>query len=251
MSGRLAGRKALITGGTSGIGRDAVQRFVREGATVVYTGRNEDGANETLAGVDDRDRAHFVHQDVSREADWQSVAAVVRERFGQLDVLVNNAGAFWVKFIQDMTLDDFQSMWRINVNGTFLGIKYGVDLMAGAGGSIVNVSSLSGLVTHPMCAGYCATKAAIVMLTRGASLEYRGEPRINSLTPGPVWNELLERTHGPENAEDMKAFYRDTSPLKVLGDSTDVTEGIVYLASDESHHVNGVAFRIDGGRGAD
>ena len=250
MSGRLDGKRALITGGTSGIGRDAVVRFVAEGADLIFTGRSESGAKLTLESVADPSRAAFVRHDVSSPADWASVAGAVRQRFGELDVLVNNAGAFWVRFIQDTSLEDFRSMWRVNVDGTFLGLKYGSELVA-TGGSIVNVSSLSGLVTHPMCAGYCSTKAAIVMMSRGAALEFDGNPRVNTLTPGPVWNELLERTHGADNADAMKAFYRDTSPLKVLGDSGDVTEGIVYLASDESRYVNGAAFRIDAGRGAD
>ncbi len=251
MSGRLGGKRAVITGGTSGIGRDAVLRFVREGARVVFSGRSRDGAEETLAAVAAAGgEAHYVAQDVTRAADWQALKDAVGKQLGGLDVLVNNAGAFWVRFIQDTTLADFRSMWRVNVDGTFMGLKLGAELMPG-GGSIVNVASLSGLVTHPMCAGYCATKAAIVMMGRGAALEFAGKPRVNSLTPGPVWNELLERTHADDGIDAMKQFYRDTSPLKVLGDSTDVTEGIVWLASDESRFVNGVAFRIDNGRGAD
>ena len=251
--GRLAGKRAVVTGGTSGIGRDAVLRFVREGARVIFTGRNPEGAAATREALGEhQDRASYGAQDVGNETDWQALGKAVKSELGGLDVLVNNAGAFWVKFLQDMTLEDFKSMWRVNVDGTFLGIRYGAEWMADqAGGSVVNVSSLSGLVTHPMCAGYCSTKAAIVMMSRAAALEFDSAPRVNVLTPGPVWNELLERTHGAENAEAMKQFYTDTSPLKVLGDSTDVTHGIVYLASDESRYVNGAVIRIDAGRGAD
>ncbi|MEO0996902.1 MAG: SDR family oxidoreductase, partial [Pseudomonadota bacterium] len=121
MSERLGGKRTVVTGGTSGIGRDAVLRFVNEGARVVFSGRSRDGADETLAAVAAAGgEAHYVAQDVTREGDWQTLKEAIDKRLGGLDVLVNNAGAFWVRFIQDTTLADFRSMWRVNVDGTFM-----------------------------------------------------------------------------------------------------------------------------------
>lgn len=250
--GRLADKTAIITGGTSGIGRDATLRFVSEGARVLFTGRNREGAEATLEQVAKLGgEAHFEPQDATLEDDWQRVMRVAGEKFGRLDILVNNAGMFFLKNIEDTTPEEFNRMWRINVDGVFLGTKYGAAAMEAAGGSIVNIASLSGLVGHELCSAYCSTKAGAVSLTRAAALELAPKIRVNAITPGPVWNELLERTHGADQAEAMKQFYVDTSPLKVLGDSSDVAHGIVYLASDEARFVTGVAFRIDAGRGAD
>lgn len=251
---RLAGKTALITGGTSGIGRDTCVRFAKEGASVLFTGRDVERGQETLQAIEAAGGSgRFEPHDVTSEDDWKRVIKVAEERFGHLDVLVNNAGIFSYGPIENVTPEDFDWMWKVNVEGVFLGLKYGLELMRKneRQGAIVNISSLSGLVGHADVMAYCSTKAASIMMTRSAALEAAPQVRINALAPGPVWNELLEREHAGQDLDAMKEYYREDQPLKFLGDSSDVTNGVVYLASDEAAQVTGMILKIDAGRGAD
>lgn len=251
---RLQNKLALITGGTSGIGRDAALRFAKEGAQVIFTGRNKERANSTLQEIEALGgKASFYEHDVTSEASWQDVTRQVTETFGKLDVLVNNAGIFLYGPIEDTPLEDFQVMWQTNVDSVFLGMKYCLPLLRASEGtaSVINISSLSGMVGHPDCVSYCSSKSASLMLTRVMAMEAAPKVRVNALAPGPVWNELLERAHEGQDAEEMKTYYRESQPLKLMGESADVTGGLVFLASQESRYVNGSLFRIDAGRGAD
>jgi NAD(P)-dependent dehydrogenase (short-subunit alcohol dehydrogenase family) len=251
---RLQDKTLLITGGTSGIGRDAVLRCLQEGARVIFTGRDVERAQQTIAAAGALGaNAEFIVQDVTSEQDWSTVCESIENKYGHLDGLVNNAGVFAHSAIEDTSLDDFKWMWRINVDGIFLGIKHTTPLLqrATAQATIVNVCSLSGLMGHPDCVSYCTSKAAAIMLSKVAAVELAPKVRVNALAPGPVWNELLEKAHAAEDAEAMKEYYRTSQPLKRLGKSADVSDGIVYLASDEARYVNGAVLRIDAGRGAD
>jgi len=252
--GRLAGKTALITGGTSGIGRDTCVRFIREGANVLFTGRDVARGEETLQAIEAAGGSgRFEVHDVTSEEDWKKVMAVAEQHFDQLDVLVNNAGIFSYGPIETVSPEDFEWMWKVNAEGVFLGLKYGLELMRKSPrqGAIVNISSLSGLVGHADVMAYCTTKAASIMMTRSAAIEAAPKVRVNALAPGPVWNELLEREHAGQDMDAMQEYYREDQPLKFLGDSSDVSNGVVYLASDESRHVTGSILRIDAGRGAD
>ena len=251
---RLKGKRVVITGGTSGIGRAAVVACAREGASVVFTGRSSGGARDTLdAAKDSANRIRFVEHDVTDEGQWQTVFNAANDSMGGVDVVVNNAGIFFADPLPDTTPERFQSMWRVNVDGVFLGTKLGAEALSRNqdGGSIVNVASLSGLVGHEYCSAYCSTKAAAIMLTKSAAVELAPKIRVNALAPGPIWNELLQSAHRDDDAEQMRQYYRDTSPMKILGQSEDVANAIVYLASDESRAVNGAVLRVDAGRGSD
>jgi len=251
---RLQNKLALITGGTSGIGRDAALRFAKEGAQVIFTGRNKERARSTLEEIEALGgKASFYEHDVTSEASWQDVTRQIADAFGKLDVLVNNAGIFLYGPIEDTPLEDFQVMWQTNVDSVFLGMKYCLPLLRASEGtaSVINISSLSGMVGHPDCVSYCSSKSASLMLTRVMAMEAAPKVRVNALAPGPVWNELLERAHEGQDAEEMKTYYRESQPLKLMGESADVTGGLVFLASQESRYVNGSLFRIDAGRGAD
>ncbi len=181
-------------------------------------------------------QAGCVQQDATREADWQRVMESADNKFTQLDILINNARMFFLKFIEETTAEEFERMWRVNVDSVFLGMKYGIALMykQGTCRSIINVASLSGLVGHESCSAYYAGKAAAVMLTRAAALDAVPDIRVHVPTPGPVWSELLMREHGDEQAEQMQEYYKESQPLKVLGVSEDVTNAIVFFASDEA-----------------
>lgn len=251
---RLDNKTAIITGGTSGIGRCTVINFVKQGAKVLFTGRDQARAKETLALVEEfGGSAKFVPHDITCQQEWQKVINEAKRFFGELDICVNCAGVFSYGSIEDTSIDSFKEMWRINVDGTFLGIKNAMMAMATNpnGGSIVNVASLSGLIGHADVVSYCTSKAGVIMLSKVAALEAGPEIRVNAVAPGPVWNELLERAHVNDDADAMKEFYRTDQPLKVLGSSEDVVLGIVYLASDEARKVTGAVLRIDAGRGSD
>ena len=252
---RLHNKIALITGGTAGIGRATAVRLAEEGATVVITGRNQAEADKTLALVHTAGGTGiFLTHDVTDESSWMAVIAEIERRYSRLDVLVNNAGSFFVKPLADTSLADFHGLWKINVEGIFLGTKHAFTLMGRNpnGGSIINVSSLAGLVGLDQCVAYCSSKAGAIMFSRAAALEGAALPhpiRVNSVAPGPVWTDMIARQYG--DTEDMRTYFSEDQPLKVLGLPEDVANGILYLASDEARYVTGIALTIDGGRGAD
>ena len=251
---RFAGKKALVTGGTSGIGKETVLRLVKEGAEVMFTGRDQSRASEVLKEIEALGgRGCFQQQDVTNMDDWVKTAEKADEIFHSLDVLVNNAGIFTYGAIEDTSFDEFRNVWRTNVDSVLFGMRHMLPLLEQSEGvsSVVNVSSLSGVMGHPDCVCYCTSKAGSLMLTRVMALEAAPKVRVNAVAPGPVWNELLERAHAGQDIEEMQEYYRESQPMKFLGDSSDVANGILYLASDAARYVTGVIFRIDAGRGAD
>lgn len=252
MTARLEGRIALVTGGTAGIGRATAVRFAAEGAHCIVTGRNAAEAARTLeltAGAGRR--GEFLAQDVTSEEDWARVVTDVIARHGRLDVLVNNAGSFFVKPLEATSLEDFRGLWTINVDAVFLGTREALRVMQRQrSGAIVNVSSLAGLVGLDQCVAYCASKAACVQFTRAAALEAAPHGvRVNVVAPGPVWTDMIARQYG--DTPETRAFFSEDQPLKRLGVPEDVADGILYLASDDARYVTGMALTIDAGRGAD
>ena len=171
---RFADKTVLVTGGTSGIGREASIAFAREGARVIFTGRDTARGEAVAAEIANvAGECLFFQHDVAAVQSWIDTLAIIKDRFGSLDVLVNNAGIFTHGPIENTSLEDFQAMWQTNVNSVFLGMKYAMPLLqAGSGkGAILNVSSLSGLVGHADVVSYCTTKAASIMLTRVMAME--------------------------------------------------------------------------------
>ena len=251
----LKDKVAIITGATKGIGRSAAILFARAGAKVIATGRSEDAGAKTAAMIEaEGGEGLFIRQDVTSEADWKTVCDLALSRFGGLDIVVNNAGVFMVKPIEETSEDDFDWIYRTNVEGTFLGIKYGFDAMrkTGRGGSIVNVSSLMGQVGFPGASAYCATKGAITGLTKSAALEgadITPQIRVNSLHPGVIWTEMITDQFGGDEA--LQQAFIDETPLKMIGRPEHMADAIAYLASDQSSYVTGSELTVDGGRGAD
>jgi len=251
---RLHGKNAIITGGTSGIGRSTVVHFSEQNARILFTGRDQARAEQTLEmAATAGGEAHFIEHDISSEDSWKAVYARGTELFGNIDVAINCAGVFDYSAIEDTSVEEFKKMWVVNVDACFLGIKHAMVAMQKNpnGGSIVNVASLSGLIGHANCVSYCSSKAGAIMLTKVAALEGAPKVRVNAVAPGPVWNELLERAHANDDTDAMKEYYRTDQPLKVLGNSADVAQALVYLASEEARNVTGSVLRIDAGRGSD
>lgn len=255
MSGKLKGRTVIVTGATKGIGQSTCVTLAREAANIVATGRDASGGAETLrlvaeAGGD----AIFISHDVRDEALWEHVFAETEARFGAPHGLVNNAGVFFVKPIADTTEDDFDSIYEINVEGTFLGMKHAFRSFARSkiAGAIVNVSSLMGLVGYPDAIAYCATKGAVTAMTKTAAIEGAAmtpKVRVNSLHPGVIWTPMITGNFGDDQAL-ADAFAADT-PLRMIGRPEYMADAICYLISDDAAYVTGAELTADGGRGAD
>lgn len=250
--GRVDGKVALVTGGAAGIGRSASVLLAREGARVAVTDiRDDDGrrlVDEIAAGGG---RAAFWHLDVSKEAEVRSVFAGVAEALGPITVLVNNAGIPGVnKPTHEITESEWDALMAVNVKGVFFCTKHAVPQMRQAGGgSIVNLSSVYGLVGAPDSPPYHASKGAVRLMSKTDALLYATERiRVNSVHPGFIWTPMVEgylRSVG-DVAEGRRAL-EALHPVGHLGEPEDVGYGILYLASDESKFVTGSELVVDGG----
>jgi 3(or 17)beta-hydroxysteroid dehydrogenase len=246
-AGRLAGKVALVTGAASGIGRATVMLFHAERAKVAATDRNEKGLAD-LKGVADL----ILPQDVTDEAGWRQVVDAVVAAFGRLDILVNSAGVARLGSIETASLDDFRFMNAVNVEGTFLGCREAVRVMKETGGgSIVNLSSVAGVIGDAASAGYCASKGAVRMLTKSAALHCARagyKIRLNSVHPSfaetPMVLEGIARASNPER---VRAGLERAAPMGRLGKPEEVANTILFLASEESSFTTGGEFMVDGG----
>ena len=230
---RLGGKRALITGAASGIGAATARRFVEEGATVVVADVAEEGGRSLAEELD----ATFERLDVRDESAW--VAAV--DRSGGLDVLVNNAGIVELGGVSEMDEATFRRVLDVNTVGVFLGMRTVVPSMRSrGGGSIVNISSIAGLVGNPYSIGYAASKWAVRGMTKSAAVDLAQDGiRVNSVHPGVI------RT--PMSASVELSKTSGLSPLERLGEPVEVANLIVYLASDESSFTTGAEHVVDGG----
>ena len=259
----LSNKVALVTGGTSGLGRATVIALAEAGAHVVFTGRNAAGADETLKRLAAKNlSSRFIQHDVTQEADWSRVMADVQAAEGRLDVLVNNSGVSRLKPVEALTLEDLRFLTSVNVLGMFLGIKHAFMAMernAGKRGSIVNTSALNALRGSPNSTAYSIAKGGTTNLARAAALEGRQDGRairVNAIHPGVLFEEGDKPSPGAialYGEEGAKAFVRsniETTPMGRLGHPRDIGSAVVFLASDESVQVTGTEITVDGGRSA-
>jgi NAD(P)-dependent dehydrogenase (short-subunit alcohol dehydrogenase family) len=244
---RLSGKVAIISGAASGMGAEEARLFAREGAKVVVADVLEDEGDQVvkeIAGAGGE--ALLVHTDVTSEADWQRLVDTTVQRFGRLDVLVNNAGLSSSSVSDPLDVEGWRRIMDVNATGVFLGTKYAVPAMqANGGGAIVNISSIMGFVGgaggHP---AYHASKGAVRLLTKATAARYgRHGIRVNSVHPGfmpPM------RSAGPRNDAAMEAIIEQT-PLRRTGEPIEVAYGVLFLASDEASFITGTELVIDGG----
>ena len=254
-AGRLAGKTALVTGAARGLGRAIASRFIDEGADVVITDIDSEAGEATARALG----AVFQRQDVSDEQRWEQLMATFGERGQSLDVLVNNAGYAPVDGglnPENIDLDQARKIFDVNVYGTVLGCKYGIQSMKADGGSIVNLSSIAGLVPVPFITAYGAAKAAVRHLTTSVALYCAQQGyriRCNSIHPGQIrtdmHSELLAETARQQGASvrDVEDAFRQLIPMGEYGDAEDVADAALFLASDESRHVTGDRILVDGG----
>lgn len=238
--GRLEGKVAIISGGARGQGAAEARLFVAEGAKVLI-GDVLDDAGKAVAD-ELGDACAYCHLDVRSEDDWNEVVRQAEAQFGPVSVLVNNAGILAFGALADMDLAEFQRIFEVNVNGVFLGMKTVIPAMERAGGgSIVNISSTSGLVGLPYVGAYGATKWAVRGMTKSAAMEMGDKGiRINSVHPGGIETPMIEGTDG-----DAKYYTR--LPVPRLGQADEVARAVLFLASDEASYIAGSELAIDGG----
>ena len=251
--GRVEGKVALVTGAASGIGRATALRLAAEGARVVVTDRLVEAGEAVAAEIGPS--AFFQPLDVTREAEWIAAMEATVRRFGRLDVLVNNAGVGVVKDIESTTLEEWRFVHAVNAEGVFLGCREAIKVMkgaaAGAGGSIVNVSSIAGLVGEATLAAYCSSKGAVRLLTKSIAMHcaQRGYGiRCNSVHPSFIATPMVEAMiEASPDHDKARAQLTRAAPLGRLGDVDDVAYLILYLASDESKFITGAEMVVDGG----
>jgi len=253
MADTMAGKVALITGGSSGIGRSVGLLFAREGARVVVTARRTDEGEETVQMIREAGgEACFVQTDVSQAAAVQALVNTCVTRYGRLDYAVNNAGieGSIVPMI-DYTEDDWDAIIDINLKGVWLCMKAEVvQMQQNGGGAIVNVSSVGGLIGFPRMGPYVATKHGIIGLTKTAALEYATHHiRVNVLCPGLIDTPMADRVVKGLQAGgiDAEHLVMSLTPLKRRGTPAEIAEAAVWLCSDAASYVTGHAMVVDGG----
>ncbi|SHM61408.1 glucose 1-dehydrogenase [Cryptosporangium aurantiacum] len=241
---RLDGKIALITGAARGQGAAAARRFVAEGAQVLLTDvLDEDGAK---LAAELGESAAYTSLDVAEEDAWAAAADLVKERYGRLDVLVNNAGLLHFSALADTSLAEYERVIRINQFGTFLGMRTAIPLMRPGGGSIVNVSSVEGLGGMPLLVAYSASKFAIRGMTKVAAMELGREGiRVNSVHPGAVDTPMVSNALGGVPIE-MAPIGKKVA-LGRVGNPDEIANMVLFLASDESSYCTGGEFVVDGG----
>jgi NAD(P)-dependent dehydrogenase (short-subunit alcohol dehydrogenase family) len=240
---RLDNRVALITGGSSGIGEATARAFTRAGASAILISIDSERGDALAAELPG---ARHITCDVTDErAVNQAISGIER-----LDILVNNAGIGLVGSVEETALSDLQRLFRVNVEGTFLVTKAALPLIKASHGSIINIGSVAGQIGVKKRFAYCATKGAVIALTRQLAVDYPTEFRVNCICPGtidtPFVEGYLEKYHKHEK-EKVRADLKARQPIGRLGRPEEVADLAVYLASDESGFMNGAALSIDGG----
>lgn len=249
MSGRLDGKVALITGSARGMGASIARLFAEEGARVVLSDILEAPLKALELELSGRGYEVLAQRhDVIDEASWEQIVQATETRFGRLDVLVNNAGVLDTAGVEASSLEAWERVVAVNQTGVWLGMKVAIPaLRRSGGGSIVNTSSIYGLVGSGGSAAYHASKGAVRLLTKTAALEYAPDGiRVNSVHPGYVNTPMIEQAL-PEANVSMLKLLGEQVPLGRLAEPEDIARGVLYLASDESSYVTGSELVIDGG----
>lgn len=250
---RVDGKVVIVTGGALGLGKAMVTMLAREGAGVAITDIREDEGQELAREVGGTGgKAMFLRHDVASESDWQQVIDRTLAEYGRLDALVNNAGVALDGTVEETTLEKWRWLMSINLDGVFLGTRAAIRAMKGrGGGSIINLSSIEGIIGDPTLAAYNASKGGVRLLTKSAALHCAKAGygiRVNSIHPGYIWTPMVENyLKSKGDLEAGRKALDALHPVGHVGEPDDIAYGVVYLASDESKFVTGTELVIDGG----
>lgn len=245
----------IITGGAGGIGEETAKLFSREGASIILVDVEMPALSAAATRIGN-DQMLLVPADVSVEAQVNHYVKTALNEFGRIDIFVNNAGIEGkYGLITDLSGEDLDHVLDVNVKGVFYGLKHVVPAMIKQGyGSIINTSSVAGLIGSPGLGPYVASKHAVLGLTKTAALEYaRHGIRVNAVCPGPINNRMMrsiEKGASPDKPEAVKEGFEQMIPLKRYGESAEVAELILFLASAHSSYITGSSLTIDGGLSA-
>jgi NAD(P)-dependent dehydrogenase (short-subunit alcohol dehydrogenase family) len=250
---RLDGKRALITGGGTGIGRATAELFARDGARVTVSGRRRPELEETVQLVTKAGgHATWVQGDVSRPADAERMVLETVRAHGGLDILVNNAGVIVRNAsVTNVSIEDWERVIEVDLTGVFLVSRFALQEMvrAGRGGAIVTVSSVAGIMGDPNLAPYNAAKGGANLLSKNMALDYAHHRiRVNTVCPGRVWTPMpMSRLRPDESHDEVLARWGKNIPLGRVGQPEDIARAILFLASDEASWITGTDLVIDGG----
>ncbi|CEI80990.1 MULTISPECIES: SDR family NAD(P)-dependent oxidoreductase [Oceanobacillus] len=243
--GRLTGKVAIITGAANGMGASEAKLFAQEGAKVVATDINDNVLDEVINEIKENggDAIGLKHN-VTSEDEWKQVIQEAVTHYGKIDVLVNNAGVSSPKTIAQMEMDEWNKVMDINLNGCVIGMKYVIpEMQKAGGGSLINISSIGGIVGMAGSSPYTAAKGALRSLSKSAAVEYgKDKIRVNSVHPG-----IIETPMTADSFADATPYYQTFTQLPYFGNPEDVAYGVLFLASDESRFMTGAELVIDGG----
>ncbi len=252
---RLQGKRALVTGGASGIGYAVVERFLREGAAVAFADLNAAGCKRAEGEFSkDGGRARGIQGDVSKSSDAQRIVADAVKFLGGLDILVNNAGIDIKGTVVNISDEDWERQITVNLGGVYRMSKYGIpELIKAGGGAVVNIGSIAGFLGYTGLAAYGASKGAVVQLTRNMAADFaKQNVRVNSVNPGVVDTPLLEHAckaqAGPGGDwQAIKRMYVEGQLMKRAAKPSEIAAAVLFLASDDASFVTGAALLVDGG----
>ncbi len=246
---RLENKVAFISGGARGMGAAEARLFSQEGCKVVIGDLRDELGRQVEAEINELGgECLFVHLDVTDEQSWKDAVAATVERFGKLDILVNNAGIYRPERVENTTTENWDTTMSVNAKGVFLGTKAAIpELRRAGGGSIVNISSVAGLVGNHISSAYTASKGAVRLFTKSTAIQHAVDGiRCNSVHPGTIETDMTADLLAGEGREDRLS----RTPLGRLGRTDDIAYGVLFLASDEASFMTGSELVIDGGRTA-
>ncbi|HEY7581854.1 MAG TPA: glucose 1-dehydrogenase [Acetobacteraceae bacterium] len=261
---RLDGKVALISGAARGIGGETAHLMAEAGARLVVGDVLDDRGRQTAADILAAGaQAEYVHLDVTKEENWAAAIDRAVSRFGRLDILINNAGVFIGKGIEEISLDEWNKLVAVNMTGVFLGTRLAAPALREAakssehGSAIVNLASIAGIVGSQLDPLYSMTKGGVTLFTKSAALEFARKGyriRVNSIHPGVIQTDMGEQTFvaraqrfGANDAAKVRQTVTDTVPWGRLGVPMDIAKGVVFLASDDAGYMNGAGLVVDGG----
>ncbi|WNY23888.1 7-alpha-hydroxysteroid dehydrogenase [Methanimicrococcus hongohii] len=242
---KLEGKVAIVTGSTSGMGRESAKQFAREGAKVVVVGRNEDRAKEVVEDIKkEGGEATYVTVDMTKIDTLKTIVDKAVDTYGTVDILFNNAGMLSTTPILDLKLEEWNDVFNVNVTAALCLAQLVAPIMKKNGkGVIINTTSVAGYAAHHGFAAYVTTKHAAEGLTKSMAFELGPEIRVNAIAPGAIHTAMVDSVGGPEALTGMI----EGAPLKRIGQPIDIATVAVFLASDDSSFMTGQSLRVDGG----